>query len=236
MQAQCGIYLIPCHLGSTQTEVIPEYVKEQVKKLHLFFVEDVRSARRYLRSIGFTTNFDEVQLVSIGKDSSEQILRNEVKRIAEHKLCAGVLSEAGCAGIADPGAQLIALAHQYHVRVHPMVGPSSILLALIASGMNGQQFTFHGYLPIEQAAQNKKLKELELLCIRQGSTQIFMETPYRNNRLIDAILQVCNPELRLCIACDITLETEYIATQRIKDWKQQKPDIHKRPAVFLLNS
>jgi 16S rRNA (cytidine1402-2'-O)-methyltransferase len=146
----------------------------------------------------------------------------------------GIISEAGCPAVADPGAQLVKLAHEKNIKVFPLVGPSSIILALMASGMNGQNFCFHGYLPIEKNERIKKLKLLEENAKRNKQTQIFIETPYRNNQLFEDILKTCNPDTRLCIATDLTLSTEFIITKTISKWKQTKPELHKRPAVFLL--
>ena len=155
------------------------------------------------------------------------------KKINEGKTI-GIISEAGCPGIADPGQQLAAIAHEMNAEVKPLVGPNSILLALMASGMNGQQFKFNGYLPIKDAERNKVIKELESESARKNCTQIFIETPYRNNQLIDAILKICQPSTRICIAVDLTGDKEYIRTRSVAGWKKGKPDIHKRPAIFLL--
>ena len=156
------------------------------------------------------------------------------KKIKEEKTI-GIISEAGCPGIADPGQQLVAIAHQLNVEVKPLVGPSSILLALMASGMNGQQFKFNGYLPIKDHERNKAIKDLEAESAKKNCTQIFIETPYRNNQLIDALLGNCQPSTKICIAVDLTGEEEFIKTKTVADWKKDKPDIHKRPAIFLLS-
>lgn len=229
------IYLIPCNLGESTDDPIPQYVKEIVYQLSIFFVENERSARRYLRSIGYTKNFDEVQLVLLDKQQEGKNVKQVLQSMYKNKLSAGILSEAGCPGIADPGTQVVKLAHICNIKVQPLVGPSSILLALIASGLNGQSFMFHGYLPIETAAQIKKIKELETQAARFGTTQLFMETPYRNNKMIENIVQTCMPDTKLCIACDITLDTEFIVTKSVKEWKEKLPDIHKRPAIFIIN-
>jgi 16S rRNA (cytidine1402-2'-O)-methyltransferase len=235
MNAKSTVYLIPCTLGEESVDAIPQYVKEIVYQLDMFFVENERSARRYLRSIGYTKNFDEVKLILLDKQNEAKNIKPHLLHIQKNNLSAGVLSEAGCAGIADPGTLVIKQAHIYGIHVSPLVGPSSILLALIASGMNGQSFSFHGYLPIETPNQLKKIKELESIAARFGSTQIFMETPYRNNKMIENILHTCLPDTKLCIACDINLPTEFIQTKSVKEWRQDKPDIHKRPAIFLIN-
>ena len=235
MNNQSTIYLIPCTLGEDAQDTIPVYVKNIVADLSVFFVENERSARRYLRSIGYTKNFDEVQLILLDKQQEGKNIKQHLQNIKKNNVSAGILSEAGCPGIADPGSQVVKMAHSLNLNVSPMVGPSSILLALIASGMNGQNFTFHGYLPIETAAQLKKIKELETQAARFGTTQIFMETPYRNNKMIENIIHTCLPDTKVCIACDITLPSEYIHTKSVKEWKEIKPDIHKRPAIFLIN-
>lgn len=229
------IYLIPCSLGENATECIPSYVRTIVAELDVFFVENERSARRYLRTIGYTKNFDEVQLILLDKQQESKNLKPHLLALIQQGKSAGILSEAGCAGIADPGSQVVKLAHSLQMKVSPLVGPSSILLALIASGMNGQSFSFHGYLPIETAAQLKRIKELETQAARFGATQMFMETPYRNNKMIENILHTCLPDTKLCIACDLTLETEFIMTRSVKEWRENKMDIHKRPAIFLIN-
>jgi 16S rRNA (cytidine1402-2'-O)-methyltransferase len=146
----------------------------------------------------------------------------------------GLMSEAGCPGIADPGAEIVEKAHRMGIKVVPLVGPSSILLALIASGFNGQSFTFHGYLPIDKVDRAKKIRELENLSIKNEQTQLFIETPFRNNPMLEEILKTCNPKTRLCIACDITAETEFIQTKTIAEWQKKVPELHKRPTIFLI--
>lgn len=226
------IYLIPSFLGEENPAIIPEQVKEIVGNLTEFIVEDARSARKFLRAIGYRKNFDtEVTIRELDKHALQQncsaLLQNVFKGINY-----GIISEAGNPCIADPGSELVAFAHARNIEVFPLVGPSSILLALIASGFNGQQFTFNGYLPIKQPERNRKIKQLENTA--RNITQIFMETPFRNQKLLDDLLQTCNDATRLCIACDLTLSTQFIKTKFIKDWKQQKPDLHKRYCIFLL--
>jgi 16S rRNA (cytidine1402-2'-O)-methyltransferase len=229
------LFLLPCSLGENVTFTIPSYITTTVNTLDVFFVENERSARRYLRAIGYTKSFDEVQLFLLDKHNKNTFIKAALQDLLTHKKNAGVLSEAGLPCIADPGHEVVKLAHQLKIKVDPLVGPSSIILALIASGMNGQSFTFHGYLPVEAEHQKKKLKEIESLAIKTGYTQLFMETPYRNNKLVDTITQCCSPELLLSVACDITLPTQYICTQSIAEWKKEKIDIHKRPAIFSIN-
>jgi len=229
------LFLLPCSLGEDVTFTIPSYITTIANTLDVFFVENERSARRYLRAIGYTKSFDEVQLFLLDKHSKNTFIKTALQDLLMHKKNAGVLSEAGLPCIADPGNEVVKIAHQLKIKVDPLVGPSSIILALISSGMNGQSFTFHGYLPVDTEPQKKKLKEIELLAIKTGYTQLFMETPYRNNKLVDTIIQCCSPELLLSVACDITLPTQYICTQSIAQWKKEKIDIHKRPAIFSIN-
>lgn len=234
MISNSKIYLVPTVLSEDTEFVIPAYVVDIVSNLDCFVVEDLRTARRYLRKINYKKDFDkEVHFTEIAKNA-----KTDFKPISDKMLqgkSVGVLSEAGCAGIADPGSDFISLAHKLGVEVHPLVGPSSILLALIASGMSGQHFTFHGYLPIEKGDKIKKLNELQNNAHKTGYTQIFMETPYRNNALILDILENCDSNLNLCIATDITGKAESIRTKKLKEWKSSKPDIHKVPTVFCLN-
>lgn len=235
MNNESVLFLLPCTLGIDAVQSIPSYVKDIAESLDIFFVENERSARRYLRSIGYTKNFDEVTLHLLDKHNKNTFIKTALLDLIREKKSAGILSEAGLPCIADPGGEVVKIAHQLEMQVNPLVGPSSIIMALIASGMNGQEFIFHGYLPVENEAQKKKLKEIEQQAIRSGYTQIFMETPYRNNKLIESILSDCNAELLLSIACDITLPTQFIQTKTIQQWKKEKPDFHKRPCIFSIN-
>ena len=227
-----SVYLIPTFLDENNLEVIPAYVREAVQQCQVFFVENERSARRYLKQLWREMVIDNYEWFTIHKAELE--VRDQFRQQLQRGKTIGIISEAGCPGIADPGQLLVATAQEMGAVVKPFVGPSSILLALMASGMNGQQFRFHGYLPIENAQRNKLLKELEAQSIRNGSTEIFIETPYRNNQLLDALLKECRPSSRLCIGVDITGPGEWIITRSIRDWQKNKPDIHKRPAIFLL--
>ena len=226
------LYLIPSFLGEDNTAIIPDHIKNCVQELNEFIVEDARTARRYLRAIGYKKNFDtEVTMHELDKHAKQQncqlLLQNVLRGIN-----AGVISEAGNPCIADPGSEVVAYAHLYNVEVIPLVGPSSILLALIASGFNGQQFCFHGYLPIDSTQRTGKLKKLESAA--RNTTQIFMETPFRNQKLLDEVLRTCSDDTNLCIACDLTLPTQFIRTQKIAAWKTEKIDINKRYCIFLL--
>jgi 16S rRNA (cytidine1402-2'-O)-methyltransferase len=226
------VYLIPTFLDENNLQTIPAYVLDAVKECQVFFVENERSARRFLKQIWKEMVIDQYEWFAIHK--AEEETRTELKKQLQRGKTIGIISEAGCPGVADPGQLLVATAQDMGAIVKPFVGPSSILLALMASGMNGQQFSFIGYLPIDTAQRNKILKDLELESAKKNSTQIFIETPYRNNQLIEAILSQCSPDTRLCIAVDITGPEEVIKTRSVRDWQKYKPDIHKRPAIFLL--
>ena len=228
------IYLIPCVLAENATETIPTYVADAVKKSQVIFAENERTARRFLKAMDKTIVIDDYEWHTIGKAEEEQVLMFESK-IKEQKTIV-IISEAGCPGIADPGQILIAVAQKLNCTIKPLVGPSSILLALMASGMNGQQFEFVGYLPIENNERDKRLKELELSSQKNNSTKIFIETPYRNNQLVDTIIKTCSSNTKLCIAANITGIDEIIKTQTVKEWAQKKLELHKVPAIFLLYS
>lgn len=228
------LYLIPCLLGGEDPSILPEHNKKILQQIDVFAVENLRSARRFLRSVGYTKNFDtEVTFLEFDKHQNNQNF-NPILTALKNGKNAGIISEAGNPCIADPGFQLVALAHKQQIEVVPLVGPSSILLALIASGFNGQQFSFHGYLPIENAERTKKLKQLENEVEKTGATQIFMETPYRNQKLFEQLLQAFHPDTKLCIAADLTLKTEFISTQTINNWKKMNIELHKRYVIFLI--
>ncbi len=225
------LYLIPSFLGENDTAIIPQQVKDVLEGLNEFIVENAKTARRYLRAVGYKKNFDaEVTLHELDKHAPKQDSNALLKNVLRGTNC-GLISEAGNPCIADPGNEIVAYAHKKNIRVIPLVGPSSILLALIASGFNGQQFSFNGYLPIQNPERSKKIKHLEAQSIH--GTQIFMETPFRNQKLLEEILRVSNPDTKLCIACDVTLSTEFIQTKRISEWKRAVPDIQKRYCIFL---
>lgn len=226
------IYLTPCPLAPDANHTIPPYVMDAVKSCTVIFAENERTARRFLKSMDRSIVIDDFEWFTIHKAEEEQIniFRQKIK---ENKNII-IISEAGCPGIADPGQVLIAVAQELNCVIKPLIGPSSILLALMASGMNGQHFEFCGYLPIDSGERTKKIKELEMSSIKDGSTKIFIETPYRNNQLLEAILKTCNVNTLLCIGVDITAETESIQTKKIALWKKKIPELHKRPAIFLL--
>jgi 16S rRNA (cytidine1402-2'-O)-methyltransferase len=228
------LFLIPSFLGENNPGIIPQQVKEVVETLSEFIVEDARSARRYLRAIGYKKNFDtEVVMHELDKHATRVNCELLLKNVLQGKDC-GIISEAGNPCIADPGNELVAFAHQNNIEVVPLVGPSSILLALISSGFNGQQFSFQGYLPIKEPERSRKIKQLE--SFSQNATQIFMETPFRNQKLLEEVLRACNDDTKLCIACDLTLASQFIQTKKIGEWKKQKIDINKRYCIFLIGS
>jgi 16S rRNA (cytidine1402-2'-O)-methyltransferase len=228
------VYLIPTVLHEEALNTIPAYILDAVKDCQVFFVENDKTARRFLKKLWREMVIDDYQWFIIHK-AEEEVKKQFLQLLKEGKNI-GILSEAGCPGIADPGQVLVEAAQQNQIAVKPLVGPSSILLALMASGMNGQCFQFHGYLPIDSLERKKKIKELEADSQKRNCTQIFIETPYRNNPLIKEILDSCREETRFCIAVDITASSEDIRTQSIKKWKQDIPDIHKRLAIFLLHA
>lgn len=228
------LYLIPTSLGDNY-ETIPSYVRDVCLSLDIFIVENLRSARRYLRKIGYEKDFDsEVTFFELNKHTKEEL--EPIYNFLLESDSIGLLSEAGNPCIADPGSVVVDLCHQLKIQVKPLVGPSSILMALIASGFNGQQFTFHGYLPIDKNDRSKRLKELENVQRKTNYTQVFMETPYRNDKFLESIIKNCRQETKLCIAADISLETEFIETRTIANWQKDKPKLHKRPAIFILGN
>jgi 16S rRNA (cytidine1402-2'-O)-methyltransferase len=227
------VYLIPSQLDETGFNALPAYILDAVKHCHVFFVENERTARRYLKKLAKEIVIDDYEWFTMTNE--EPNIESFRKKINEEKTI-GIISEAGCPGIADPGQQLVSVAHEMNAEVKPLVGPSSILLALMASGMNGQQFKFNGYLPIKEDERNKVIKELESESAKKNYTQIFIETPYRNNQMIDALLSNCQGTTKICIAIDLTSEKEFIKTKTVAEWKKNKPDIHKRPAIFLILS
>ena len=229
-----ALYLIPVLLGDTTVErVLPAYNLEVVHGIRHFIVEDVRSARRFLKKVDKDFDIDGSQFYPLNKHTSPEEISGYLKPLEEgHSM--GVISEAGCPAVADPGADVVALAQRKHLKVIPLVGPSSIILSVMGSGFNGQSFAFNGYLPSEAADRAKRLKLLEQLAYTEQQTQIFIETPYRNNRLVEDILATCRPQTRLCIAANITCEEEYIVTRTLKEWRGNVPDLSKQPCIFLI--
>lgn len=226
------IYLIPSLLAADSVETIPAYILSAIKNCQVIFAENERTARRFLKKLDKEIVIDNFEWYAIRKAEEAQI-KIFVQKIKEEKNIA-IISEAGCPGIADPGQLLIAAAQKMNVLIKPLVGPSSILLALMASGLNGQHFIFHGYLPIEQAARIKKIKQLEEESLKRKCTQIFIETPYRNDHLLKDILHTCNHDTQLCIASELTSSAEWIKTKSIAEWKKQILVLNKKPVIFLL--
>ena len=228
------LYLIPNTLGdSTISSVIPKDVSMLIKQIKHFIVEDIRTTRRYLKKVDRSIEIDELTFYELNKHTTPQ-QKSGFLTPANNGNDIGVISEAGCPGVADPGADIVAAAHQQNIKVVPLVGPSSILLSLMASGMNGQSFAFHGYLPIKSGDRVKSIKHLESISIREKQTQIFIEAPYRNNHLLKDILTHCHSKTKVCIACDVTLETELIKTKSVTQWKSKLPELHKKPTIFLI--
>lgn len=229
------LYLIPVTLGDDNiSKVLPADVLSLAQQLDTFVVESEKSARHFLSTIKTIKPVRELTLNLLNEHTEDKDVAGLLTPLLAGK-DVGLMSDAGCPGIADPGAKLVELAHQKGVRVVPFVGPSSIVLSLMASGLNGQQFAFLGYLPIDKALRNQKLKEIEKRSLSHKETQLFIETPYRNQHMLEAILAVCQPNTRLCVACDISLSTEMIITKTIASWKKNPlPELHKRPTVFLL--
>jgi len=229
------LYLIPTKLGDSEyTNIFPELNKKIILSLKSFIIEDLRSARRFLKSLKYPGNFDDVNFYILNEHTQENDTDEYLDAIFKGQNI-GLLSDAGMPCIADPGNIIVQRSHRENIRVIPLIGPSSIFLALAASGFNGQQFSFHGYLPIKENERVKKLKELERNCLHNNQTQIFIETPYRNQKMLESIVKTCNADTLLCIGCDLTLESEYIKTKTVSEWRKLNPPIQKRPAVFLLS-
>ena len=229
------IYLIPTTLGDCAVEdVIPTFVVDIINSTDHYIVENIKTARRYLIKAGIKAKIDDLTFYELNKHSSPENYNSYLNVIKDGKNV-GIISEAGTPGVADPGADIVAIAHERNIPVVPLVGPSSILLSVMASGLNGQSFAFVGYLPIQKNERIKRIKELERRSQTENQTQLFIETPYRNNHLIEDILTHCSSETKLCIAADITLETEFIKTKTVKEWKKDIPNIHKRPSIFLIH-
>lgn len=229
------LYLIPNVLApDTHLQVLPPQVKEALGHITYFLAEDLRTARRFVSDMKTGRDIESLVFHKLDKDTSAEETAKIFSSIPEGEDI-GVISEAGCPGIADPGALAVAFAHKKGMEVVPLVGPSSILLALIASGFNGQSFAFHGYLPIEKDLRLKAIKSLEKEALAKNQTQLFMETPYRNNKLLEDLLNTCQPETKLCIAADLTSLQQFIKTKKIKEWKEKVPDLNKKPTIFVIS-
>ena len=230
------LFLIPTTLGDNNPlDVLPQKVKTTIEQINHFIVENEKTARRFIKKI--CPSKIQSNLVIYPLDKRVQITDiQDYINCCEEGVSIGLLSEAGVPAIADPGAVIVALAHKKNIHVVPLVGPSSILLAMMSSGFNGQNFTFNGYLPIDVKDKKNKIKQLEKISFEKNQSQIFIETPYRNNKMVTDLIKILNPNSKLCIATDITLDTEYIRTLSIKEWKNTKlPDLHKRPTIFIIH-
>lgn len=230
------LILVPNTLGGKRTDTtIPDGVYTRLKGVRTFIVEDIRNARRFLKKLDPGADLDSIRFLELNKHTPSGEVTTYLED-ADKGFDTALLSEAGIPCVADPGALVVGLAHSKGIRVVPLTGPSSIFLALMASGLNGQSFTFLGYLPVKRNERIRRIREIEPRTGRANTTQIFIETPYRNDSLLRDLLQVCHPDTRLCIAADLTMESEYIRTCSIGEWKKEIPELHKRPVVFLLGS
>ncbi|MEZ7506254.1 SAM-dependent methyltransferase [Flavobacterium sp. Arc2] len=229
------LYLIPTTMGDCDPmDVLPQTVKRTIDFIDYYIVENEKTARKSIKEVHPEKKQSELILFVLNKRTEVKEHQDFIQPLLEGKNV-GLMSEAGCPGVADPGAVIVKLAHEKGIQVVPLVGPSSILLAMMASGMNGQSFTFHGYLPIDKDEKRASFKTLERTSFEKNQSQIFIETPYRNNNLIEDLLQTLHPETHLCVATDITLPTEYIKTKRISAWKKETIDLHKRPTIFIIH-
>lgn len=229
-----SLYLIPVTLGDTAiNRVLPTYNTEIITDLRFFIVENVRSARRFMKKCNPAINIDGLTFFELNENSDRKNLERMLAPMKEGNSM-GIISDAGCPAVADPGADVVAIAQRLGYKVIPLVGPSSILMAVMASGFNGQSFAFNGYLPIDGTERVKKLKQLESRAYNEDQTQLFIETPYRNNKMAEDILQHCRPSTRLCIAMNISCDDEFIVSKSVKAWKNNLPDLHKKPCIFLI--
>ena len=230
------LYLIPVPLGESALDtILPQHVRHIAAQLDTFIVEHPKTARAFLKQVETKIPLQQLNLMVLDEHTPESELHALLESLRSGK-DVGLISEAGCPAVADPGSNLVRLAHQQGIRVTPFVGPSSILLGLMASGLSGQRFTFHGYLPVDKTERKNKLQALEQAARSHDETQIFIETPYRNRQMLEAIVESCGNDTSLCVATDVTLTTEMILTKRVAEWKKQLPEIDKRPTVFLLHA
>ena len=229
------LYLIPTTLGDNEPlEVLPLSVKKVIEELDYFIVENEKTARRFIKQITPRKSQPSLTILKLDKYADKLEVRTYLDACL-NGISIGLLSEAGVPAIADPGAEIVKLAHEKNIRVIPLVGPSSIILAMMASGFNGQNFAFNGYLPIDASERKAAIKGLERLSKEKNQSQIFIETPYRNEKMLTDLKSTLTPTAKLCIACDITLNTEYIRTLEVKDWKSENPNLHKRPTIFIIH-
>lgn len=226
--------MIPTLLAvDTQHKFVNDYLLSMVKRIDYFLVENVRTARRYISSLKTGKNIEEIQFFDLNKNTQEADLEDALA-LLQRGADVGVISESGCPGIADPGSMVVRIAHRQGIRIVPLIGPSSVVLALMTSGFNGQQFTFHGYLPIDKAERKNKIVELEREVLKTGYSQIFIETPYRNDKMLSDLIQYLHPATGLCVAVDITSEHEFIKTLSVSEWRKAKKEIGKTPAIFII--
>jgi 16S rRNA (cytidine1402-2'-O)-methyltransferase len=229
------LYLIPTTLGEMNPEdVMPQTIKRSIDFIDDYIVENDKTARKFIKSIAPDKKQAEIRLSLLNKHTEVADYQNMIQPLLEGRNV-GLMSEAGCPGVADPGAVIVKLAHEKGIQVVPLVGPSSILLAIMASGMNGQSFTFNGYLPIDANEKKSTLKQLERISLEKNQSQLFIETPYRNNKIFEDMLATLQPNTHICVACDITLPTEFIKTLTVNHWKKNKVDLHKRPCIFIIH-
>lgn len=228
------LYLIPSFLGeSDPSRSFPDYNTNIINSIKYFVVEDLRTARRFLKKVNKNINIDELHFEILNKSTKPRELSTLIEPLLKGESC-GIISEAGCPGIADPGADLVHIAHNHNVQVVPLIGPSSILLSLMASGFNGQSFAFVGYIPVKPIERKKRILQLEKRMYAENQTQLFIEAPYRNNPLLKDLIATLGPNTRICVACDVTTSDELILSKKVSEWKGKLPDLHKRPAMFLI--
>jgi len=230
--SQGTLFLIPIPIAENALHTLSPQVQELTQNIRHYFVENIRTARRFLRSLHPSLVIDDLFFSEIDKHSGADL--SLLERWLKSGLSVGIMSESGCPGIADPGADLVAVAHRNGARVVPLVGPNSLILALMSSGLNGQSFCFNGYLPVKEPVRGQKIRQLEALSKKERQTQIFIETPYRNNSMLDDLLKHCSDHTRLCIAQNLTAPDESIQTKRVSDWKKERPKLEKMPTVFLM--
>ena len=235
MKNQLGkLYLIPTTLGDNEPlEVLPISVKKIIEHINIYIVENEKTARRFIKKINAKKQQSSLQLFQLNKFTKAEDLPSFLEPCLAGKNV-GLISEAGCPAVADPGSDIVRIAHQKNIKVVPLVGPSSILMAIMSSGMNGQSFAFNGYLPIDKSEKKKELKRLERLSFDQNQSQLFIETPYRNNKMLEDLCNILDNNTEVCVACDITLPTEFIKTQSVNAWKKNSVDLHKRPTLFII--